>query len=134
MKKYILFIIFFFIAVLNSFSQEVIEYKGDTVIAISQNDLKTINSIIVEYEYTVKELDLRKQQFLVDSALLIAKDSIILEKDFILAKKEEYYVNLNEELHKSLEREKKRYRNIVTGTTIGAGAVAVLVGILVLCK
>lgn len=134
MKKYILFIIFFFIAVLNSFSQEVIEYKGDTVIAISQNDLKTINSIIVEYEYTVKELDLRKQQFLVDSALLIAKDSIILEKDFILAKKEKYYVNLNEELHKSLEREKKKCRNIVTGTTIGAGAVAVLVSILVLCK
>ena len=75
MKKYILLVILFFIAIFNSYSQEIIEYKGDTVIAITPQDLRTINTIIVEYECNLKELDLRKQQNLVDSALIVAKDS-----------------------------------------------------------
>jgi hypothetical protein len=134
MKKYILLVIFFFVCFIKSYSQEIIEYNGDTLIAISQRDLRTINTIIVEHEYNLKELDLRKQQNLVDSVSLALKDSIIVEKNLILAKKEEYYVDLNSSLLKDLEREKKKYRRLVTGTTVGAGAVAVLVGILVLCK
>lgn len=134
MRKYILFIILSFVAILNSFSQEIIEYNGDTVIAITQKDLRTINTIIVEHEYNLEELNLRKQQNKIDSLLLVAKDSIIIEKNLILAKKEEYYVGLNTSLCKDLEREKRRYRNLITGTAIGSGIVAVLVSVLVLCR
>lgn len=130
MKKFILFIILMFVTILSSYSQEIIEYKGDTLVAITQKDLVTINSIIVDYEYTQKELDYYKDLSVVDSALICAKDSIISEKDLILKKKEDYYINLNNSIQASLKRERRKYQ-IAGGTLVGAVVVLVTV---ILCK
>jgi hypothetical protein len=119
-----------FVTILSSYSQEIIEYKGDTLIAITQKDLVTINSIIVDYEYTQKELDYYKDLSVVDSALICAKDSIILEKDLILKKKEDYYIDLNNSIQASLKRERRKYQ-IAGGTLVGAVVVLVTV---ILCK
>ena len=129
MKKFILFIILLLVSTL-SYSQEIIEYNGDTLVAITQKDLVTINSIIVDYEYTQKELGYYKNLSLVDSVLLCAKDSIIFEKDLMSKKKEDYYLNLNNDIQASLKRERKKSK--IAGYSFGA-AVLVLITV-VLCK
>ena len=129
MKKFILFIILLLVSTL-SYSQEIIEYNGDTLVAITQKDLVTINSIIVDYEYTQKELGYYKNLSLVDSVLLCAKDSIIFEKDLMFKKKEDYYLNLNNDIQASLKRERKKSK--IAGYSFGA-AVLVLITV-VLCK
>lgn len=115
---------------LASFSQEIIEYNGDTLIAITPKDLGTINSIIVDYELTQKELNLYKELSVVDSVTICAKDSIIREKDLILRKKEDYYIELNNSIQANLKREKRKYQ-IAGGTLVGAVVVLVTV---ILCK
>ena len=129
MKKFILFVILLFVSVV-SYSQQIIEYKGDTLVAITQKDLITINSVIVDYEYTQKELDYYKQLSKVDSATIRAKDSIIVEKDIMFRKKENYYIDLNNSIQTTLKREKKKYQ--IAGYSLGA-AVVVLVTV-ILCK
>lgn len=129
MKKFILFIVFMFVTTI-SYSQELIEYNGDTLVAITRKELGTINSIIVDYELTQKELGFYKELSLVDSATISLKDSIILEKDLVLKKKEEYYIDLNSSLQATLKREKKKYQ-IAGGTLVGAVVVLVTV---ILCK
>ena len=132
MKKYILGLVMLLLS-LSCFSQEIIEYKGDTVVAISPKNLETINSIIVNYEYTLEELSLYKQSSAVDSALLVSKDSIIQNMDLILRKKEDYYLDLNNSLNLALEREKRKHR-ITKGLLGGAGAVAIIVSVILLAK
>jgi hypothetical protein len=129
MKKFILFVILLFVSVV-SYSQQIIEYKGDTLVAITQKDLITINSVIVDYEYTQKELDYYKQLSKVDSATIRAKDSIIVEKDIMFRKKENYYIDLNNSIQTTLKREKRKYQ--IAGYSLGA-AVVVLVTV-ILCK
>ena len=129
MKKYILLVILMLVS-LASFSQEIIEYNGDTLIAITPKDLGTINSIIVDYELTQKELNLYKELSIVDSVTICAKDSIIREKDLILRKKEDYYIELNNSIQANLKREKRKYQ-IAGGTLVGAVVVLVTV---ILCK
>lgn len=129
MKKFILFVILLFVSVV-SYSQQIIEYKGDTLVAITQEDLITINSVIVDYEYTQKELGYYKQLSKVDSATIRAKDSIIVEKDIMFKKKENYYIDLNNSIQTTLKREKRKYQ--IAGYSLGA-AVVVLVTV-ILCK
>ena len=47
MKKYILSFLTVFMSVMFSYSQEIIEYKGDTAVIISPENLKTINSQVI---------------------------------------------------------------------------------------
>lgn len=129
MKKFILFVILLFVSVV-SYSQQIIEYNGDTLVAITQKDLTTINSIIVDYEYTQKELGYYKNLSQVDSATISALDSIIIEKDIMFKKKEDYYIELNNSIQTTLKREKKKYQ--IAGYSLGA-AVLVLVTV-ILCK
>ena len=113
-----------------SYSQQIIEYNGDTLVAITQKDLTTINSIIVDYEYTQKELGYYKNLSQVDSATISALDSIIVEKDIMFKKKEDYYIELNNSIQTTLKRERKKYQ--IAGYSLGA-AVLVLVTV-ILCK
>ena len=129
MKKFILFVILLFVSVV-SYSQQIIEYKGDTLVAITQEDLITINSVIVDYEYTQKELGYYKHLSKVDSATIKAMDSIIVEKDIMFKKKENYYIDLNNSIQTTLKRERKKYQ--IVGYSLGA-AVVVLVTV-ILCK
>ena len=129
MKKFLLFAILMFVAI-TSFSQQVIEYEGDTLVAITQKDLVIMNSIIVDYEYTQKELGYYKNLSQVDSAIISAKDSIILEKELMFRKKEDYYINLNNSIQTILEREKKNRQ--ITNYSLGAVVVALVT--VILCK
>ena len=132
MKKYILSFLTVFMSVIFSYSQEIIEYKGDTVVIISPDNLRTINTIIVEHESTTKELDLYKKSLSVDSVMLASKDSIILSKNDIIIKKDQFYTESMKNLVVSLENEKRKHRktkHILGGT----GAVAIVVSIILLC-
>lgn len=136
MKNYIkinnliaILVLLFFIP-LYSYGQEIIELEGDTMVTISQGQLKTINSIIVDKEYTSKE------NILLDS-LVLQKDSVIS----ILTKKYEIkdsivsrylrVIDFQEDridgLEKSIEKEKIRK----VGWGIGGGIVGIILGILV---
>lgn len=132
MKKYILSFLTVFMSVMFSYSQEVIEYKGDTAVVISPENLKTINSIIVEHESTLKELDLYKESLSVDSTIIANKDSIILSKNDIIIKKDQFYTESMKNLVVSLENEKRKHRKTkqILG---GTGAVAIVVSIILLC-
>lgn len=120
--------IFSFHSTINS--QEVVEYKGDTVVIISPGNLRTINSIIVEHEYNKKELQLYKEISLVDSVLISSKDSIIKNQIIIMNRKEDYYTKSINNLEKSLKKEKRK-RHLFTGILSG---VAVFLGILIVSK
>lgn len=112
------------------YSQEIVEYKGDTVVVISPKNLRTINSIIVEHNYNKKEIQLYKDIILVDSVLIASKDSIIKNQIIIMDRKEDYYTKSINGLEKSLKKEKRK-RHLFTGILSG---VAVFLGILIVSK
>lgn len=129
MKKYILLVILMITSIL-SYSQEVIEYKGDTLVAITPQNLKTINTIITEYEFTKEELNLYKQSSFADSVLIKSLNGIIQEKDSMIDKKINYYTEINKSLEVIIEKEKKKHR--LTKTLLGGAAVGI--GILLLTR
>ena len=108
----------------------VMQWQSGKGYIYNSTDLGTINSIIVDYELTQKELNLYKELSVVDSVTICAKDSIIREKDLILRKKEDYYIELNNSIQANLKREKRKYQ-IAGGTLVGAVVVLVTV---ILCK
>lgn len=110
--------------------QEIIEHKGDTLIAISPTDLRTINCIIIDFENTKDQLDLYKRIVKEDSLLINNKDSILVVQSQIMTKKENYYINTAMSLQNDLKKEKKK-RKIWTGILSGVAAV---LGILAINK
>lgn len=64
------------------FGQRIIEYKGDTLIVITPQNVATMNSIIVERDYLEKEV------FILND-LNILKDSTIKEQKQIISFTEE---------------------------------------------
>lgn len=136
MKNYIkinnlisLLVLLFFIP-LYSYGQEIIELEGDTMVTISQGQLKTINSIIVDKEYTSKE------NILLDS-LVLQKDSVIS----ILTKKYEIkdsivsrylrVIDFQEDRIDGLEKSIRKEKIRKVGWGIGGGIVGIILGILV---
>lgn len=133
MKKYIIILILTLISWVNSFSQEIITYKGDTLVALSPEKIRTINAVFVEHGYFKKEIELYKKSFLVDSALISYQDSIIRVKDIIIDKKDLYFTDLVRDLETTISEERKKYR--LTRTLLRTtGAVSVIFGIIILCK
>ncbi len=102
--------------------------KKDTVVAISENNLKDINSIVVKYELGVAENDLLYKVIENDSIALGIKDSIILDKDIIISKQDSIFdINM-----KRLERQIKKDKVIsgTLGATVGAAVVtAIILGV-----
>lgn len=136
MKNYIkinnliaLLVLLFFIP-LYSYGQEIIELEGDTMVTISQGQLKTINSIIIDREYTSKE------NILLDS-LVLQKDSVIS----ILTKKYEMkdsivsryirVIDFQEDRIDGLEKSIKKEKIRKVGWGIGGGIVGIILGILI---
>ena len=136
MKNYIkinnliaLLVLLFFIP-LYSYGQEIIELEVDTMVTISQGQLKTINSIIVDKEYTSKE------NILLDS-LVLQKDSVIS----ILTKKYEIkdsivsrylrVIDFQEDRIDGLEKSIKKEKIRKVGWGIGGGIIGIILGILV---
>lgn len=126
MKKiiYCLLLSLFFIT--KGYSQEIIEHRGDTMIVISPENLKTINSIIVDLESSEKIIKLQGDIIKEDSIKAANLDSIIIYQSMMMRKKDDYYVNSIQALENSLKKEKRK-RKLWAGVL---GCVAVILGAL----
>ena len=102
-----------------------INQNQDTVIALSENNLKDVNSIDVKYEGTMAENELLEQIIVEDSTIIGLKDSIILDKNIMLSKQDSIFNENMKALEKSIKKDK-----VIAGTVggcVGAAAVAVIV-------
>ena len=115
MIKVILVISLVFFFGETSRAQRVMTVNGDTIVAITPRNLRTINGILVDYEAIKKQVSLKDSIISLDSVMLVRKDSIILFKD----KEKELMVR---EFDLKIKKQK---RNIFIG-----GGIGILVGIL----
>jgi hypothetical protein len=67
-------LIIFFLGINNIYGQEKIILKKDTIIALEENSIKSLNEIALHRKYLIEELQ-------ICDSLCILKDSIIDEKD-----------------------------------------------------
>lgn len=129
MKRVLMYIICLILLLLlrgdsNLYCQNIIEYKGDTLITITPQNLATINSIIVEREYLEEELYIL-------SELNDLKDSTISEQESIIKFGQNQLLR-TEERH-ALEIQTEAYswrRKVYTWSGISA-ALGLILGILV---
>ena len=111
-------------------AQEIVEHKGDTLITITPRNLKTINSIIVDFENTKKLSQVQEKLIKEDSVVMARKDSVILYQQKIQTMRDNYYVSSIIGLQESLKKEKKKKK-----TWLGVlGSVAVILGAIAICK
>lgn len=130
MKRIIYCLLLSLLPLLSIGAQEIIENKGDTMIVISPNNLKTINSIIVDLEDSKKIINLQNKIIRNDSIVKLERDSIIMNQVSIIDKQNKYYIESLNNLEKSLKKEKKRK----TIWTSSLSLVAVILGTIVICK
>ena len=123
-------LVFLFLYPILGASQEIVKYKNDTLIMITPNNLKTINSIIVDRDFLEKELNLSNQiKFQKDSIIklktkeLTIKDSIIDSFNNIVFLKDEQIENIR------VENKKEKRKKISVG--IGSGVLGLLLGLLI---
>ena len=112
------------------YSQEIIEHRGDTMIVISPNNLKTINSIIIDLESSKEIIKLQRGIISEDSVKMNNLDSIISYQSIMIRKKDDYYINSIKNLEKNLRAEKRRK----TLWTSILGSVAVILGVIAISK
>lgn len=102
--------------------------QKDTIVAISENNLKDINCIVVRYELGVAENDLLHKVIENDSIALGIKDSIIMDKDVIISKQDSIFDLNMKRLEKQIKKDK-----VISGTlgaTVGAAVVtAIILGV-----
>lgn len=114
---------------MNSYSQEIIgTTERDTLITITDRQVKVINCIISDYEILQKRERLLENIISADSVLISSKDSIISSQKGILEKKENYYSLTVDGLEKSLKKEKRKrrlYTTILGGVAIFLGVLAI---------
>ena len=111
-------------------AQEIVEHKGDTLITITPENLKTINSIIVDLENSKEIIGIQEKMIFEDSIIKIQKDSIINYQREIQLKKDDYYINSIQGLQDSLKKEKRK-KKLWTGIL---GSVAVILGALAISR
>lgn len=130
-KIIIIILIFLLSFVLSSSAQNKVVINGDTLVTITPENLKTINKIIVDLEYS-KKIQTRQQNIIKqDSVLLGVKDSLILQYNIREKKKEEYYISQASKLIEDNNRLKKKARTKSTWLgTIGL-VLGLLVGLIV---
>lgn len=111
-------------------AQEIIEHKGDIMIVISPNNLKTINSIIIDLEDSKKIINLQNKIIKNDSIVKSERDSIIVNQTNIIDKQNKYYTESINNLEKTLKKEKIKK----TVWTSALGLVAVIFGTIAIIK
>lgn len=127
MNKTIKIIIVLLFFVLSSSAQNKVVINGDTLVTITPENLKTINKIIVDLEYS-KKIQTRQQNIIKqDSVLLGIKDSLILQYNIREKKKEEYYISQASKLIEDNNKLRKKAR--VKSTWLGT--IGLVLGLLV---
>lgn len=134
MKRYIKYLltlfIFIFLSTSFSNSQNIIKCDKDTMIVISPKQVDIINSIIIDFENSKKNIELYKEIISLDSLSLSKKDSIIYIQNSMFNKKECYYKKSIDDLEDNIKNEKRS--KILTNSILG-GVVAIL-GVLFIVK
>jgi len=130
MKKIIYCLLLSLLPLLSIEAQEIIEHKGDTMIVISPNNLKTINSIIIDLEDSKKIINLQNKIIKNDSIVKSERDSIIVNQTNIIDKQNKYYTESINNLEKTLKKEKIKK----TVWTSALGLVAVIFGTIAIIK
>lgn len=126
-KIIIIILVFLLSFVLSSSAQNKVVINGDTLVTITPENLKTINKIIVDLEYS-KKIQTRQQNIIKqDSVLLEIKDSLILQYNIREKKKEEYYISQASKLIEDNNRLRKKAR--VKSTWLGT--IGLVLGLLV---
>lgn len=126
-KIIIIILIFLLSFVLSSSAQNKVVINGDTLVTITPENLKTINKIIVDLEYS-KKIQTRQQNIIKqDSVLLGVKDSLILQYNIREKKKEEYYISQASKLIEDNNKLRKKAR--VKSTWLGT--IGLVLGLLV---
>lgn len=130
MKNLIYILLLFLLPMMKVGAQEIVEHKGDTLITITPENLKTINSIIVDLENSKEIIGIQEKMIFEDSIIKIQKDSIINYQREIQLKKDDYYINSIQGLQDSLKKEKRK-KKLWTGIL---GSVAVILGALAISR
>lgn len=126
-KIIIIILVFLLSFVLSSSAQNKVVINGDTLVTITPENLKTINKIIVDLEYS-KKIQTRQQNIIKqDSVLLGVKDSLILQYNIREKKKEEYYISQASKLIEDNNKLRKKAR--VKSTWLGT--IGLVLGLLV---
>ena len=130
MKNLIYILLLSLLPMMKVGAQEIVEHKGDTLITITPENLKTINSIIVDLENSKEIIGIQERMIFEDSIIKIQKDSIINYQREIQLKKDDYYINSIQGLQDSLKKEKRK-KKLWTGIL---GSVAVILGALAISR
>lgn len=130
MKNLIYILLLSLLPIVKVGAQEIVEHKGDTLITITPENLKTINSIIVDLENSKEIIGIQERMIFEDSIIKIQKDSIINYQRKIQLKKDDYYINSIQGLQDSLKKEKRK-KKLWTGIL---GSVAVILGALAISR
>lgn len=130
MKKLIYILLLSLLPIVKVGAQEIVEHLGDTLVTITPENLKTINSIIVDLESSKEIIRLQKNIIQEDSLIKLEKDSIINYQWSIQKMKDNYYIESIDGLKKSIEKEKRKKKTLV-GVL---GSVAAILGIIAICK
>lgn len=108
------------------YSQEIVKINEDTLITITERDVKVINSICTDLEYFQEKTKTLENIILADSVLISARDSIIRKQEGIMVRNDKYYGDKISGLEKSLKKEKREK----TLLTVILGSVSIILGIL----
>ena len=105
------------------YSQKKVVIGIDTLITITPQELKTINGIIADWEYRMRESVIMDSLLTIKDEQLGIKDSIIVEIQERERIKEEYYLDQSKRLYQENEELKKKS---FFKTVLGAGGGFVL--------
>ena len=108
----------------NLFGQKIIEYKGDTLIVITPKNIATINSIIVEREYLIDEVDIL-------SNMVSIKDSIITDQSNIIRVNQESLIAAKKQHNLVIQEQAVTWKKEVWKWSGISAGIGVLVGILI---
>lgn len=108
------------------YSQEIVKINEDTLITITERDVKVINSICTDLEYFQEKTKTLENIILADSVLISSRDSIIRKQEGIMVRNDKYYGDKISGLEKSLKKEKREK----TLLTVILGSVSIILGIL----
>ena len=84
----------------NVYGQKIIEYSGDTLIAITPGQLEIVNSIIVEREYLIEELSVADEiNKLMDSTIKEQEQVIKYNQTLLRGETEKHALEIQEQAY-----------------------------------
>lgn len=101
--------------------------QGDSLVLLSENNVKDVNCIVKKYEGEMETNALLEDIIQVDSVIIDQKDSIIQQKSCIIIEQDYTYNQNIENLQKSLQKQKTKK---VVGYGVLGTVTAVLLGML----